>query len=151
MDMIMPMFLQNMNTNPLFKSYFTIVEQTNKTNNMCILSFEVVNNILQNHNTHESFQSMHIDENCKKLLLLFNMQGISSTPPKKDFFVIGSLSKRNMKKSTIIPKQLKVHIESLETNIPFMTLDTTFFHFVFLKVKVHMMGKFHYIPILNIT
>jgi hypothetical protein len=43
---------------------------------MCILSFEVVNNILQNHNTHESFQSMHIDENYQNVLLLFDMQGI---------------------------------------------------------------------------
>jgi hypothetical protein len=50
---------------------------------MCKLSFVVVNNIFQNHNTHESFQSMHIDENCQNLSLLFNMQGISSTPTKK--------------------------------------------------------------------
>jgi hypothetical protein len=83
MDMIMPIFLQNMYTNPLIKSYFTIVQQTNNTNSMCILSFEVVNNILQNHNTHESFQSMDIGENCQNLSMLFNMQGISSTPPKK--------------------------------------------------------------------
>jgi hypothetical protein len=32
----MPMFLQNMNTNPSFKSYFTIVEQSTKTNSMYI-------------------------------------------------------------------------------------------------------------------
>ncbi len=60
MDMIMPMFLQNMNTNSLFKSSFIIFEQTNKTNSMCILSSEVVNNKFQNHNIHESFQFMHI-------------------------------------------------------------------------------------------
>jgi hypothetical protein len=56
-----------------------------------------------------------------------------------------------MKNSIIIPKQLTVRIEGLETNIPFMTLETTFFPFLFLKVKVHMMGNFHYILILNIT
>jgi hypothetical protein len=67
------------------------------------------------------------------------------------FFVIESLSKRNMKNSIIIPKQLTVRIEGLETNIPFMTLETTLYPFLFLKVKVHMMGKLHYIPILNIT
>ncbi len=76
MDMIMPLFLQNRNTNPLFKSYFIIIEKTNKTNSMCILSFQVVNNILQNHNSHESFQSIHIHENYQNLSLLFNMQGI---------------------------------------------------------------------------
>ncbi len=46
-------FYDNMNTNPLFKLYFTIFEQTNKTNSMCILSSKIVNNIFQNHNTHE--------------------------------------------------------------------------------------------------
>ncbi len=76
MDMIMPMFLQNVNTNPLFKSYFTIFEQTNMTNSMCILSSKVFYNKFQNHNIHESFQSMHIDENYQILSLLFNMQGI---------------------------------------------------------------------------
>jgi hypothetical protein len=56
-----------------------------------------------------------------------------------------------MKNSTVIPKQLTVSIEGLQTNIPFMALEATFFHFYFLKVKVHMMGKFDYIPILNIA
>jgi hypothetical protein len=63
-----------------------------------------------------------------------------NTSEKK--IVIGSLSKRNMKSSIIIPKQLTVCIEGLETNIPFMTLETTFFHLYFLKLKMHMMGNF---------
>jgi len=78
------------------------------------MSFEVVNNIIQNHNSHESFQSVHIDENYQNLSLLFNMQGISSTPPKINNFVIGSLSKRNMKKSIIILKQLIISIEGFK-------------------------------------
>ncbi len=108
---------------------------------MCKLSFEVVNNILQNHNNHESFQSMHIDENCQNLSLLFNMQGISSTPTKKKKIVIGSLSKRNMKTSIIILKQLIVSTEGLETNIPFMALETTLFPFLFLQGEGAHDGK----------
>jgi hypothetical protein len=69
----MPMFLQNVNTNPLFKSYFTIFEQINKINSMCILSSELVYNKFQNHNIHESFQFMHIDEKYQFFSLLFNM------------------------------------------------------------------------------
>jgi hypothetical protein len=142
MDMIRPMFLQNMNTNPLFKSYFTIFEQTNKTNSMCILSSKFVNNIFQNHNTHEGLQSMHIDEYFQSLSLLFNMQGISSKPPKIIIFVIGSFKKRNMKNSITILKQLKVCIEGLETNIPFMTLEITLFPFFFPQGEGAYDGKF---------
>jgi hypothetical protein len=59
------------------------------------------------------------------------MQGISSTPTKKKKIVIGSLSKRNMKTSIIILKQLIVSTKGLETNIPFMALETTLFPFLF--------------------
>jgi hypothetical protein len=118
--MDMRMLLQNMNTNFLFKSYFTIFDQTNKTNSMCILSFEVFNKKIQNHNIHESFQSRHIDENYQSLSFLCNMQGISSTTPKKDFFKIGSFSKKkkNMKNSITILKQLKARIEGLVCRNP---------------------------------
>jgi hypothetical protein len=54
-----------MNTNSLFKSSFTIFEQRKKINSMCILSSKVVNNKFQNHNIHESFQSMHINKTIK--------------------------------------------------------------------------------------
>jgi hypothetical protein len=63
-----------------------------------------------------------------------------NTSEKK--IVIGSLSKRNMKSSIIIPKQLTVCIEGLETNIPFMTLETTFFPYLFSQVEDAHDGKF---------
>jgi hypothetical protein len=50
------------------------------------LSLDVIKNILENHRyTHESFQSMLINEEIKNLSLLFNMQGISPPPLGKDF------------------------------------------------------------------
>jgi hypothetical protein len=55
MNIIMPMFVESIHTNPLFKKYFIVFEQTNKINTMCILSSHVVKNILENHNTHEGF------------------------------------------------------------------------------------------------
>jgi hypothetical protein len=130
----MPMYVENINFNPLFKSYLIVFEHTNKTNIMCILSSYVVKNILENHSTHGNFQSMHINEKIQSLSLLFIIQGISSPPPKKDFFILGNLSRRNVTHSTITHEQLKVHIESLQNNIPFLTLENDFFFpFLFLR------------------
>jgi hypothetical protein len=71
------------------------------------------------------------------------MQGISSPPQRKDFFIIECLPKRNITYSITTHEQFKVHIESLPKKIPFITLETTFFRLYFLKVKVHMMEGFH--------
>jgi hypothetical protein len=98
MNITMPMFVKNINTNPLFKSYLIVFEQTNKTNIMCLLSLNVVKNILENYSTHEGFQSMHMNEKIQSLSLLFNIQGISSSPQKKDFFIFGNLSKKQCHK-----------------------------------------------------
>jgi hypothetical protein len=65
------------------------------------------------------------------LPLLFIIQGISSPPPKKDFFILGNLSRRNVTHSTTTHEQLKVHIEGLENNIPFLTLEDVFFSIFF--------------------
>jgi hypothetical protein len=119
---------------------------------MCILSSYVVKNIIENHNTHKDFQSMHINEKIQSLSLLFIIQGISSPPPKKDFFILGNMSRRNVTHSTTIYEQLKVRIEGLQNNIPFLTLENVFFpKKKFLELKVHMMEEFHYMIILNIA
>jgi hypothetical protein len=39
------------------------------------------------------------------------MKEMSSLPPKKEFFIIGSLSKNNITNSITTHEQLKVHIE----------------------------------------
>jgi hypothetical protein len=98
---------------------------------MCILSSHVVKNILENHSTHKGFQSMHINEKIESLSILFNIKGISPSPKKKDFIILGNLSKRNVTNSTTIHEQLKVHIEGLQSNIPFITLKNVLFPFLF--------------------
>ncbi len=47
-----------------------------------------------------------------------------------------------MKNSITIPKQLKASIESLVTNIPFMTLESALFPFLFPQGKNAYDGKF---------
>jgi hypothetical protein len=77
-----------------------------------------------------------------------------STPPKKDFFKIGSFSKtknKNMKNSITIPKHLKARIEGLVTNIPFMNLETALFPFLFPQGKGAYDGKFSLHDYLKIT
>jgi len=59
------------------------------------------------------------------------MKGISSLQPMKEFFIIGRFSKRNITNSITTHEQLKVHIECLQCNIPFITLETTLFSFLF--------------------
>jgi hypothetical protein len=59
------------------------------------------------------------------------MKGISSLPPKKEIFIIGSLSKRNITNSITTHEQLKVHIVCLQSNNPFITLETNLFPFLF--------------------
>ncbi len=44
---------------------------------------------------------------------------------------MGNLSKRNVTNSTTIHEQLKVHIEGLQSNIPFITLKNVLFPFLF--------------------
>jgi hypothetical protein len=37
---------------------------------MCILSLDVVKNILENYSTHEGFQSMHMNEKNSKFVII---------------------------------------------------------------------------------
>jgi len=72
-------------------------------------------------------------------------------PSKERLFIIESLSKIYITNSWTTHEQFKVHIEGLQSNIPFIIVEIFLFYFYFLKVKVHMMEEFFYIIILNIT
>jgi hypothetical protein len=65
---------------------------------MCILSSHVVKNILENHSTHEGFQSMLINEKIQSFSILFNIKGISSSPKKKDFIILGKFVQKKCHK-----------------------------------------------------
>jgi hypothetical protein len=46
-NIISPLFSQNMKSNPWYKKYIIIFEQSNEFNNMCILSSNVVDEIIK--------------------------------------------------------------------------------------------------------
>jgi len=75
------------------------------------------------------------------------MQGLSS-PPLGKYFSYLEVCQIYISQ---IYEQFKVHIEGLQSNIPFIILEISFRYFYFLKVKVHMMEECFYIVMLNIT
>jgi hypothetical protein len=71
---IQPIYLQNTQSNPWFKQYRTICEQSNDYMNMCVLSLDVVNDIIDKQNiSTNGFESMHVIDEIRNLLLLFDM------------------------------------------------------------------------------
>jgi hypothetical protein len=106
--------------------YFITFEQTNKKKNIRILSLDVIKNTLENYRyTHESFQSMLINEEIKSLSLVFNMQ---VSPPLGKYFSYLEVCQKYISQ---IHEQFKVHIEGLQSNIPFIILEISFFLFFF--------------------
>jgi len=62
-NIISPLFSQNMKNNPWYKQYSTIFEPSNEFNNMCILSLNVVDEIIKKHKiSNNGFQSMHVTD-----------------------------------------------------------------------------------------
>ncbi len=49
----------------------------------------------------------------------------------KDFLILGNLWRRNVTNSTTTHEQFKVCIDSLQSNIPFITLENALFPFLF--------------------
>jgi hypothetical protein len=75
---IQPIYLQNMQSNPWFKQYRTICGQLNDYMNMCVLSLDVVNDIINKQNiSTNGFKSMHFIDEIQILLSLFDICGNS--------------------------------------------------------------------------
>jgi len=71
-NIISPLFSQNMKSNPWYKQYITIFEQSNEFNNMCILSLNIVDEIIfKNNISNNGFERMHVADEIKNLSLLF--------------------------------------------------------------------------------
>ncbi len=98
-EIIEPVCLQNMKTNPWFKQYKTIFEQSNDCLTMCVLSSNVVDDILnKDHVSNHGFESMHVIDEVQNLSLLFDMCVNSQSSMNKDFFYYGKFRKQITKK-----------------------------------------------------
>jgi len=94
-EIIEPIYLQNMKTNPWFKQYKTIFEQLNDYLTMCVLSSNVVDDILnKDHVSNHSFENMHVIDEMQNLSLLFDMCVNSQSSMNKDFFIMGNFFKK---------------------------------------------------------
>jgi len=73
-NIISPLFYQNMKSNPWYKKYIIIFEQSNEFNNMCILYFIIKCcwwNYKKNNRFNNGFESMHVTDEIQNLSLLF--------------------------------------------------------------------------------
>ena len=70
-----PILAQNMHSNPLFNKYLTMFEQPHKTTSMCILTPEIIFNIIQpNHTPTTFFPTMFVPSAIYDLTILFDMR-----------------------------------------------------------------------------
>ena len=87
-----PILAQNTHSNPQFKTYLTVFEQPQKNTSMCILTPEIISNIIQSSEMHTNlFPTMYVPSTIYDLTILFDMR--NTTPHKKqnNFYVIGDI------------------------------------------------------------
>ena len=86
-----PIVAQNMQSNPQFKTYITVFEQPQKITSICILTSEIISNIIQ---SSDLIPTMSVPSTVYNLTILFDMR--STTPHKKqnNFYVIGDIHRR---------------------------------------------------------
>jgi hypothetical protein len=147
---IQPIYLQNMKTNPWFKQYPTIFEQSNDYLSMCVLSSDVVDDILNKNNvSHHGFENMHVTYEMQNLSLLFHLCVNSQSFMNKFFCYHGKFGKKITKKNTF-HKQLITRYNGLLNNVTSITLELNLFLFIFPhghgaydgKISVHEYLKF---------
>jgi len=103
---IQHVYLQNMKSNPWFKKYKTIFEQSNGYLSMCFLSSDVIDGIINKYNvSNHGFVSMHVIDEVQNLSLLFDMCVNSQSSMNKDFFIMKNLEK-NLSQNNTFHEQL---------------------------------------------
>jgi len=92
-----------MKSSPWYKQYIIIFEQYNEFNSMCILSLDIVDEIIKKHNFfNNGFESMHVIDEIQNLSLLFYLHYNSQHHINKDFFIIRNMTKYYTKMKYVI-------------------------------------------------
>jgi hypothetical protein len=124
-----------------------IFEQSNDIRSTCILSSNVINDIITQHNIlNNDFENMHVSDEIQNLSLLFNMSFHAMIPTNKDFFMIRNMKKQLIENNTCNEKLL-VKYNGLQCDTKNTLQNLTCFHFYFYMVMVLMVVKYHYMSI----
>jgi hypothetical protein len=127
-----PLLAQNLTTNPFFQTYITVFEQPHKITSMCVLTPNVIQQIIGNATLHSmSFSHMNVPHEVYDLALLFDMR--TQEGPKKhvDFHSIGNVHLRNGVGSDKRGEPIAFRNNTLNANIGGMTLESALFPFLF--------------------
>ena len=81
-----------MHNNSLFNKYLTVFEQPHKNTSMCILTLEIISNMIQPNNTPTTFfPTMYVPSAIYDLTILFDMRDTAQHNKHNDFYVIGDI------------------------------------------------------------
>ena len=127
-----PILAQNMQSNPQFKTYLTVFEQPQKTTSMCVLTPQIISNIIQSSETHTNiFPTMCVPSTVYDLTILFHMR--NTTPHKKqnDFYVIGDIHRCDASDHGIPNEPIAFRSDTMNIDRCVLTLENALFPFLF--------------------
>ena len=126
-----PILNQNMDTNPTFKDFFTIFEQPQKSNSMCILSAKIIKNTIDKHRTNSpTFPTMNVEDSIHNLSLLFDMQNTQGSKKNSNYYIIGNVCKR-LNNENKLYEEITFKSSTLNSSTQYMTLEYALFLFLF--------------------
>jgi hypothetical protein len=126
-----PILNQNMDTNPAFKYFFTVFEQPQKSSSICILSAEIVKNIIDKHRTDSpAFPTMSMEDSIHNLTLLFDMWNTQCSKKNSNYYSIGNVCKRLNNESKLC-ETIIFRSSTLNSSTHCMTLEYALFPFLF--------------------
>jgi hypothetical protein len=127
-----PILNQNMDTNPTFKDFFTVSEQLQKSNSMCILSTEIVKSTIDRHRTDSpTFPTMNVEDSIHNLTLLFDMRNTQGSKKNSNYYTIGNVCKR-LNNENKLCEEITFKSNTLNSSTHYMTMEYALFLFLFL-------------------
>jgi hypothetical protein len=127
-----PILVQNMHTNPQFKTYLTVFEQPQKNTSMCILTPEIISNIIQSSETHTNlFPTMSVPSTVYDSTILFDMRSTAQHKKHNDFYTIGDIHRRGALEDGIPSEPIAFRSDTMNIDGCGITLENALFPFLF--------------------
>jgi hypothetical protein len=120
-----------MDTNPTFEDFFTVFEQPQKSRSMCVLSAEIVKNIIEKHRTDSPpFPTMNVEDSVHNLTLLFDMRNTQGSNKNSNYYTIGNVCKRPDNENKLC-EAITFRSSTLSSNTHYLILEYALFPFLF--------------------